>query len=135
EGLVHGQDRRVVGERAGDGHALLHAARQLVRVGAGEALEVDQLQEPARGLGALGRRDAPYLKAELHVALRGPPGEELGEVLEDHAAIAAPPVHDLASDPDLAARRLEKAGRDVQERGLAAAAATDDAEELRGGDV
>src|SRR4029450_5347689 len=104
------------------------------RVGAGEALEIDQLQEAARGLGALRRRHTAYLKPELHVALRGAPGEELREVLEDDAAIAAAPVHDLAPDADLTARRLEKAGHDVQEGRLAAAAAAHAADEFRGGD-
>ena len=33
ERLVHQQDPRPVAERPGDGHALLHAARQLVRIG------------------------------------------------------------------------------------------------------
>ena len=44
EGLVHQQQRRVVHERAAMRDALLHAARELVRVLVLEALEADQPQ-------------------------------------------------------------------------------------------
>ena len=44
ERLVHQQDARLIGERAHDRHALLHAARQLMRIAVGEFLEADQLQ-------------------------------------------------------------------------------------------
>ncbi|MNT87713.1 hypothetical protein D3C72_2281620 [compost metagenome] len=36
EGLIHQQYLRIVCERAGNGHALLHAARQLIRIAVGE---------------------------------------------------------------------------------------------------
>src|SRR5439155_16576198 len=122
-------------QRAGDRHALLHAARQLVGIGAGEALEVDQAQEAARRLGALGGARPAHLQPELHVALRGPPREELGEILEDDAAVEPMAGDDAAADADLAARRREEAGDQVQQRGLAAAAAPDETEELGGAGV
>ena len=51
ERLVHEQDRRVDGERAGDRHALLHAARQLPRVVAGEVGQLDEAEVLDRALG------------------------------------------------------------------------------------
>ena len=48
ERLVHQQDRRVEGERAGDRDALLHAARELPRVVAGELAELDEVEHLAR---------------------------------------------------------------------------------------
>ena len=63
ERLVHQQDGRVQGERAGDRHALLHAARELPRVVLGEFLEADQAQQRARPLLALGARAARPARA------------------------------------------------------------------------
>ena len=48
ERLVHQQNARPVGECAGDGDALLHSTRKLVRVGVGEAFEPDQVDPLAR---------------------------------------------------------------------------------------
>ena len=45
ERLVHQHHLGVVGEHAGDRDALLHAAGQLVRIGVGEALQPDQIDE------------------------------------------------------------------------------------------
>ena len=44
ERLVHQENARLIGERAHDGDALLHAAGKLVRIGVGEFLEADELQ-------------------------------------------------------------------------------------------
>src|SRR5712692_6776652 len=131
EGLVHEEDGRVVGQGAGDGHALLHPSAQLVRVGAGKALEVHELEEAPRGLRALRPRYALHLQPELDVALGRAPGEELGEVLEDDAAVEPPAGDRAAADADLALRRREEAGHDVEQRGLATPAPAHHAEELR----
>ena len=55
ERLVHEQDRRVDGQRAGDRDALLHATGELPRVVAGE---VGQLDEAQVVLGARSVRSA-----------------------------------------------------------------------------
>ena len=68
ERLVHQQHRGIVGERAGDGDPLLHAAGEMVRVGVGELLELDQLELLQRDLLALGSRHALHLQAEGNVA-------------------------------------------------------------------
>src|SRR5215510_9367913 len=130
ERLVHEQDGRVVGERARDRDSLLHAAREVVRVGLGELLELDQAQLLERDALALGLAHALHLEAEGDVAERGAPGKELREILEHDAAIGALATHRLTADPDLAAGRLEKSRDDVEQRSLAAARGANQAEEL-----
>ena len=48
ERLVHQQDLRLVGERAGDRDALLHAARELPRVAVAEVRQADRRRAPRR---------------------------------------------------------------------------------------
>jgi hypothetical protein len=59
ERLVHQQHRRLVGERAGDRHALLHAARQLARIrvrkSAAHQLEQRRERVPSAARSRLGR--------------------------------------------------------------------------------
>ena len=58
ERLVHQHDLGVVGEHAGDRHALLHAAGKLVRIDVGKVLQADKLDEtdrPFRVISALVR--------------------------------------------------------------------------------
>ena len=63
ERLVHEQDRRLEGERPGDGHALLHAARQLVRVVLEEVAELDQVEHLAGPRGPSRPRRSPSARA------------------------------------------------------------------------
>ncbi len=44
ERLIHQQVRGVIGERPRDGDPLLHAAREMVRIGLREFFELDQRQ-------------------------------------------------------------------------------------------
>ena len=89
ERLVHQQNARLIGERAHDRHALLHAAGQLMRIGVGEFLQTDEIAAIAAP-----RCSASYLlvavdlEAEHHVLLHGQPGEQR-VALEHHAAVAA----------------------------------------------
>ena len=54
ERLVHQQDLRLVGQRAGDRHALLHPAGELPRVAVQEAREAHRLDGVLDELGGLG---------------------------------------------------------------------------------
>src|SRR6185295_131437 len=129
EGLVHQQHARPVGERAGDGDALFHAARELVRIGRLEAVEPDQ--------GELLARDGPHVrrfaagggKREGDVALRGQPGEQRIS-LEDDAAIEAGGNDRFVVDGDDAMVHALQAGDDRQQRRLAAAGGADERDEL-----
>src|SRR5437899_8362820 len=69
EGLVHEQDLRLLGEGAGQGDPLAHPSRQLVGALAGEACQVDEVEEGRHGLPAVRPVDAPELEGELDVAL------------------------------------------------------------------
>ena len=53
------------------------------------------------------------LSSTLHVALRRPPGEELGEVLEDDPPIAFLPGYRPAGDQDFRPGGPEEAGQEV----------------------
>ena len=135
ERLVHQQHGGVVGERAGDGDTLLHAAGEMMRIGVGEFLELDEGELLARDAFALGLGDALHLQPERHVAERGAPREQLGEILEHDAAVHAAPGDRLAADPDFARGGREEAGDDVEQRRLAAAGRADDAQEFRRGEA
>ena len=81
--LVEDQQRRVLGQRHGDDDALLHAARELVRVAPHDAVRV----------------------GDLHLAqhLPGPLARLLGVDAGDHEHLG-----DLVADPD---RRVQRAAR------------------------
>ena len=68
ERLVHQQHSRIVGERARDRDALLHSAGQVMRIGVGELLKLDQLELLVRDLLALLPWHALHLEAERDIA-------------------------------------------------------------------
>ena len=129
ERLVHQQDARLVDQRARDGQALAHAARQLMRVGIGEFGEAHQFQPQKRvALGA----DVPHavhLRAEHHVLFHREPREQR-VALKHHAAILAGAGDGLAVEQHLAAALSVEAGERADQRGFAAAGRADDADEL-----
>src|SRR6266850_601756 len=130
EGLVHQQHLGIDRQHARERHALLHSARQLGGVVIAEVVEVHHLQVLADGGVDLRARRALGLEAPADVAGHGAPGEKR-ELLEHHAAVRAGAVDLLAVHPDAAAALgLDEAAEDVQEGALAAAARTDDGDEL-----
>jgi hypothetical protein len=134
ERLVHQQQRRVVDERAGQRHALAHAARQLVGVLVLEALEAGQLEQaegaPARRLPV----EAQHLYRQHHVVEDVPPRQQDG-ILEDDADVAAGAVDGPPAQVHAAGGARQEAGQDLEERGLAAARLAHDRDELALGDV
>ena len=121
ERLVHQQDVGLGGERARELDALAHAARQLVRVVAGELGEPRDL-EPLVDLLRAGRRRGVARQAALDVLAHGQPREQPA-VLVDRAA--------LAGALDGAARRREVAAEQREQRRLAAARRADADERAR----
>ena len=87
EGLIEQQHRRFVGERPGDGHALLLSTGQLARIAVIVAFERHQLQQLLAAPAALGRAHAPHAQRKLNV-VRDRHVAEQGVVLE-HQADAA----------------------------------------------
>src|SRR6202030_4649560 len=106
---------RIVSQRPRDGDALLHAARQMVRIRMRKFFKFDEGELPKGDLLALLPADALHFKSEGHVAERGAPRKQLGEVLEHHAAVHATASHRPAADSDLAGRRGKKPRDDVEE--------------------
>jgi hypothetical protein len=130
ERLIHQQHGRIVGERARDRDALLHAAGQVMRIGLAEFFQLHERELPARDVFALGLGHALHLEPEGDVAERGAPREQLREILEHHTAVEPVAVDLLAADADLAAGRTEKARDQIEQRGLAAAGGPDDTEKF-----
>ena len=119
-------------ERAGERDALLLAARQLIGIALGELRQLDHRQHLVDARLELGRRPARDLEAEADVGGDRHVGKQ-GVGLEHHAdraLVGAQMGHVLAVDANFArARRLE--ARDhAQSRRLAAAAWSEEGDEL-----
>ena len=134
ERLVHQQDFRIDGERAGEIDALAHAAGELARVIVLEAFEPDELEQ-LHGALAVGSADrAGDFAADDGVGEHRAPRQQ-AVVLEHKAAVGAGLAHGAAVEQHFAGRRVFEAGDDAQERGLAAAARPDHGNEFAALDV
>ena len=129
ERLIHQENIGVVGEHARDRHALFHAARQLVRVAIGKALEPDHPDKFVGGLLDLVACEMTLPRPEADVLPHRHPRKQR-VILKHHAAIAAGAGDGLAVDRDLAGGRLFESGDDPQQRGFSAAGGADHADEL-----
>ncbi len=136
EGLVHQQQGRLQRQGAGDGHALLHATRQLMGIVVAERVQLHQLQHLVDTRIALGTADPGDLQGQAHVGLHAAPVEQHRR-LEDDAVVAveASLVRALAVDLDGAGAGLDEVAHDTQQGRLAAARGTDERDELAGLDV
>src|SRR5690349_1601051 len=121
ERLVHQQDVGVLGQGAGEGDALAHAAGELVRALVAEAPETDDLEQLLGALPALGAGDAGQAQRQFHVAGDGQPREQ-GRLLEHQGDVPAADVQAAAAD-------LVEAGDEREQRALAAAGRTQQADE------
>ena len=142
ERLVGQQQLRLARQGARQGHALCHAARQLRGVERAAAAQAHGLQRLLHALAAgllLQLRLAREVQAEAHVAPRIQPGQQAG--LLEHEARARvrrgqrlAEELELAPAPGAAVRRLQ-AAEHAQQRGLAAAAAAEQADDLARGNA
>ena len=131
EGLVHAQDFRIVGKGPRDRNALLHPARELIRIGPGVIRQPHLLEEVIDSGLDLRSRKAAHLQAVADVALHREPGEHR-VLLENHRRQR---LRLVAVEPgDVAVRFLIKAIDDAKQGGLAAAARPDDHHEFTRGD-
>ena len=140
-GLIEIDDLGAGGKSAGDGHALLLTARQLMRVGIRLVGKSDAAEQLHR-LG-LRRRLVHFLQLDRRkhdVLQHGEVGEQV-EALEHHADVLAHLVdiglfvgdHGVVYD-DLAAGRLLELVETAEQRGLARTGRSDDADNLALGD-
>ena len=100
--LVHQQHRRIAGQRAGDAHALLHAARQLIDHVLVEVLQADEREIAHGDLMPLRLRHALQLQAEFGVVDHVEPRQQR-VLLEHDAAIRARSRDRFAAEQQLAA--------------------------------
>src|SRR5699024_268736 len=124
ERLVHQQDRRVHRVRAGDGAALLHAARERLGQCVGEIGESDHVDEMLSSPTTLLGRSFGGLEPELDVLADREPGEQ-SVLLEDDAAFGTGSVDLPTIDERSSSGRFVEAGQDVHQGGLPAARGTD----------
>src|SRR5262249_45644294 len=120
EGLVHEEYRGLIGEHTRDGHALLHATRELAWIFLLVLGEPDQGEIAAGHRASLRPGQALDHGAELPVLDGGAPRKERG-LLEHHPPGGPGPGHLVAVHEDAAGGRLDEAGDHVEERGLATA--------------
>ncbi len=82
--LVHQQERRAIGERAGDRDPLLHAARELARVLLGVRLEPDVGERLLDPLGPFGLVEPGVAQREVDVGPHLQPRIERPAVVLEH---------------------------------------------------
>src|SRR5262249_2801701 len=91
--------------------------------------QVDERQRFVTGAAAFGGGDAVELQREFDVLRHRAPRQQ-PEVLKDHAVVSARLLDLLAADDGVAGIRLDQAGDDPQQLGLAAAAGAEEADDL-----
>eukprot|EP01022_Parablepharisma_sp_SALTPOND_P008982 TRINITY_DN1374_c0_g5_i1.p2 TRINITY_DN1374_c0_g5~~TRINITY_DN1374_c0_g5_i1.p2 ORF type:complete len:1491 (+),score=638.18 TRINITY_DN1374_c0_g5_i1:28616-33088(+) len=134
EGLVQQQDLGFTHQRAGNGHALRHATRQLVRIGCLETLQAHQGDMLAHRLALLRSRAGRIEQTQFDIAFHRQPGEQA--MLLEHDATLQAGTHDaLAIQQHLALVLVFQSHDQAQQGGLAATAGADDADELARCDV
>ena len=133
ERLVHQQQRRAEGHRPHQRDALLHPARQLVRVGVGEVLEAHVGEQLGRGRAAHRRAATVDVEEQPGVGGDGAPGQQ-GRRLRDEADALARSgvVRAGAVDRDVTRRRLVEPADEPQQGRLAAAAGAEHGDDLPG---
>ena len=99
ERFVEEQDFRMVDERAGEGHALGHAAGEMMGKGVGETFQSHEAHELVH-LAALFVEHAAGDEAGLDIAAHGEPREKI-RVLENEAALGARRGDGFGADPQL----------------------------------
>ena len=134
ERLVHQQHVGLVGQRAHHAHALLHAARQLVRIALGRVREAGERQVLARDLVALGLGHAAHLRARRR-RCRAPCATGTARTTGTRRRGRAPArCTGRPSTRIWPAGRRQEAGDHVEHRRLAAARRADHRDEVAGVD-
>ena len=129
ERLIHEDEDGLAHQCPRDPDALLHAARELVRIVLREGGEPHEIEEVARLLAPLRYGKAVDLQRKLDVGHHRAPGQQ-SEALKHHAGVLAR-RGDLASlDGDPAFVGSDEPGREAQQGGLAAAARAKERDQL-----
>src|SRR5437899_470507 len=129
ERFVEQQDLGIVGERAGDRRALLHAAGELLRPVIPKAGQADPMDESIGDLAAVRLGYPALAQAERDVFAHRQPREQRVR-LKHHAAIGAGSRDLVPVQDDAAAGRPVKPGDDPQQRGFSATRRAEDGDEV-----
>ena len=140
-GLIREEEFRRMHQSASDGNALHLAAGELVRITIAEAIELDPAQTFAGGGAGMG--NASEQKRQLDIFVDSEGVEELEGLKNETNFITAQDCegsvveagswHAINED-GAAGGKIHGAG-EIEERGFAASAASNEGEELAGGDV
>ena len=135
ERLVEQQDRRIVGERARDRGALLHAAGELLGIVMRERRQARRARASRRRSRPRSAAGTPFSRSPNATLSRdGEPGKQrVG--LEHHAAIGAGPVTGRPSSRIAPGGRRVEPGDQAQQGRLAAAGRPEDGDEVVVADV
>src|SRR5262245_8231778 len=129
ERLVHKQNFRIDGKRAGNTDTLFHSPRKLVRTPVLRVSEAHKIQVLLCGLSQLRAANAFHFQSKHHVLHGRKPGQQFG-MLEHHASIVSA-SGDLATiDDHPSGARGVKSHCDAQRGGFAAAGWTDQRHDL-----
>src|SRR6202035_3126143 len=132
--LVHEQDRRIDDPALGNGNALFHSTRELMREAVLEAGEPDAGDEGACTPIRLRRRYAAEIETETDVVEHATPRQQR-VLLKEISGMAIDTAQLLAEDAHLALRRRQQPGGNVEQGRLAAARRADESEEGAGRDA
>src|SRR3954452_12414361 len=131
ERLVPQQDRRLIRQRTRDRGAPPAAARPLPRVVVDEPRQADRLERLLDESPTLVAAERLVPQRQQHVVADGRPRHQRAAVLlEDERHLLGRLGHALAAQDRLAARRAQEPRDALQQRRLAAARRSDDADEL-----
>ena len=119
ERLVHEHDLGRDGQRAREAHALLHAARKLLRVRGLEPLETHEIDGAGDRVALRATVHAPGIEAHCHVLRDREPGQQ-GERLEHHRGGTEHAVQWLAAIQHRPFGRACEPGEQPQQGALAA---------------
>src|ERR671918_532944 len=135
ERLIQAHDMRLQQERSGDGHALLHPARELPRILRRERAQPDEVQQVLRLLSYL-LAAVPWsgamptdLRRQKNVLQRRAPWQQDG-ALEDQPGAQGSVSHLRPPDAGGPCGGRGQARQDVQHRALTTSAGSDDCDEL-----
>src|SRR2546421_2449303 len=129
ERLVHEKDFGCDGEGAREADPLLHAPRQLFRIGLLEPVEPHEVDGAGHGVAPRGAVPPPRLEPHRHVLRHRQPGEQC-ERLEHHRRGAEYAVERVAAVQHLPVRRTRQPREQTEQRALAASGRPDQRDDL-----
>ena len=118
EGLVHQENRGVAEKRSCQGDTLLHAPRQLMRVGLLKTAETREMKQVPGAFSRLRHREPADLGRQQNIVEHASPRKER-RLLEDKTDVRLGLLDGAAVQADLARGDRDETRDEPEERGLA----------------